>query len=190
MDKHYNELRRKAERVAGRKMISPRDFDFLAVRILDNTRQYIAPVTLKRFWGYLGKERQRPPYKNTLNILSLYVGYTDFATFCRKYDEDSYESDFLPNNALQLSSLQKHTEINIMWQPDRCITVQYEGMGMFKVLESANSKLSKEDTFFIDQIIDGEPLYLHCLVHNGGSPTNYVCGRIGGVKYIIKTQNK
>lgn len=181
----YAKLRERVESVAGRKMISPRDFDFLAMRILDSTGSYIASVTLKRFWGYLGKEKQRAPFRHTLNILAQYAGYINYSVFC-EHLENNIESDFLPNDSLQTNSLQKGSHVEIMWQPDRCITVQYEGLDMFKVVESINSKLSKGDTFFLNMIIDGEPLYLRCLVHDGASPTNYVCGRIGGVKYKVK----
>ena len=186
MNEEYNaKLRERIESVAGRTMNSPRDFDFLAMRILDNTGSYIASVTLKRFWGYLGKGKQRAPFRHTLNILAQYAGYINYSVFCEHLDTD-IESDFLPNDSLQTSSLQKGSFVEIMWQPDRRVTVQYEGLDMFKVVESVNSKLSVGDTFFLTMIIDGEPLYLRCLVHNGASPTNYVCGRLGGVKYKLK----
>ena len=50
-DSTYKVLQEKVEIVAGRKMITPRDFDYLSARIFDKTQTYIAPVTLKRFWG-------------------------------------------------------------------------------------------------------------------------------------------
>ncbi len=54
----YAVLQQKVEMVAGRNMNTPRDFDYLSTLIFDRTKSYIAPITLKRFWGYLG-ERYR-----------------------------------------------------------------------------------------------------------------------------------
>ena len=95
------------------------------------------------------------------------------------------ESDFLTNDSLQVASLEKDTRIELRWYPDRCVTIVYLGMEMFRVVESVNSKLSAGDTFLVSQLIDGEPLILRCLVHEGLDPTNYVCGQVNGVKYRV-----
>lgn len=185
-DELYHLLQQKAEQVAGRVMNTPRDFDYLATRILDKTKGYIAPITLKRFWGYLGDEYRKKPYRSTLNILAQFVGYVSIEAFEESYAGGSQvESDFLTNDSLQVASLEKNTRIELRWYPDRSITVVYLGMEMFKVVESVNSKLSAGDTFMMSQIIDGEPLTLRCLVHEGMAPTNYVCGRVNGVKYRV-----
>ncbi|MBQ7946591.1 MAG: hypothetical protein IJ277_00290 [Bacteroidaceae bacterium] len=72
-----------------------------------------------------------------------------------------------------------------MWYPDRSVPIEYEGMSLFRVKKSVNSKLSVNDTFFCEQIIDGEPLILRCLIHEKTPPTNYICGRVDGVKYKL-----
>lgn len=177
-------LREHVEAVAGEKPGSPRDFNILAMHILDKTGTYISPITLKRFWGYLGKEKekQKPPYRHTLNLLAKYAGYIDYDEFANN-KEENIESDFLPNDCLQTCNLRRGSRIEIKWRPNRCVTVQHEGMEMFKVIESINSKLSEGDTFIMGQLIDGEPLILNRLVHNGRPPTNYICGRLGGIKF-------
>ena len=187
-DELYGALRQKAEQVAGRAMNTPRDFDYLAMRIFDKTKGYIAPVTLKRFWGYLGEERRKKPYRSTLDILAQFAGYVSIEAFEEGYAGGSaVESDFLTNDSLQVTSLEKDARIELRWYPDRCVTVVYLGMEMFRVVESVNSKLSTGDTFMVNQIIDGEPLTLRCLVHEGMAPTNYVCGRVNGVKYRVES---
>ncbi len=180
-------LRDKVEKVAGRKMNTPRDFDFLSMHILNKTRNYIAPITLKRFWGYLGEKRQTSPFRFTLDTLALYAGYIDWEDFKTNHNNSTSQSDFLPNESLKTTSLNRGDKIQLTWHPDRLVTISYEGMSMFKVQESINSKLSAGDTFLCDNIIDGEPLHLYCLVHEGNSPTNYVCGCIDGVKFKIIT---
>ena len=188
MEKHYQELREKVEKVVGRKMEAPRDYDYLSTRIFSSINTYIAPVTLKRFWGYFGKERQKIPFRNTLNILAQYVGYSCFDAFCKGNGE--FVSDFLPNDSLQVSSLQRGDVVEIKWDPGHSVAVQYEGMNLFKVIESVNSKLACGDTFLLGYIIAGEPLFLSCLVHNGNPPINYVCGMVGGVRYTLKKYQK
>ena len=185
-DELYHLLQQKAEQVAGRAMSTPRDFDYLSTRIFDKTKGYIAPITLKRFWGYLGDEYRKKPYRSTLNILAQFVGYVSIEAFEESHAGGSQvESDFLTNDSLQVSALEKGARIELRWYPDRCVTAAYLGMEMFKVVESVNSKLSAGDTFMVSQIIDGEPLTLRCLVHEGMEPTNYVCGRVNGVKYRV-----
>lgn len=179
----YDKLQEKTEQITGCKMKSPRDFDYLSTRILDKTKQYLSPITLKRFWGYLGDKYQKTPYRNTLNILAQYAGYISIEAFVESLNNTTSQSDFLPNNSLQASSLKVGDKVQLMWHPDRCVTIEYQGMNMFKVAESINSKLSKGDTFILGNIIDGEPLHLHCLIHEGGLPTNYICGRVDGIKF-------
>lgn len=191
MDKEqlYEILKQKVELALGRAISTPRDFDYLSTRIFDKTKMYIAPITLKRFWGYLGEEHRKRPFRSTLNILSRYIGYVNIEAFEESWQNGfGVESDFLTNDSLQISSVETGTRIELLWHPDRCVTVEYLGLEMFKVVESLRSKLKVGDTFFITQIIDGEPLILRCLVHDGGAPTNYVCGRINGVRYRVLNQ--
>lgn len=56
---------------------------------------------------------------------------------------------------------------------------------MFKVVESINSKLCKDDTFICERIIENSPLLLSNLIHNNGEPVNYICGKKGGVKFQL-----
>lgn len=179
-----NTLRKRVETVAGCKMNSPRDFSFLSMRILDKTKRHVSASTLKRFWGYLGEKQKTNPFLFTLDTLAQYTGYADYKSFEESHKQPgTIQSEFIVNPSLQTALLQQGDKIMLMWHPDRCVTIEYEGMGLFKVKESINSKLSVNDTFFCEQIIDGEPLMLRCLIHENNPPTNYICGRINGVKF-------
>lgn len=183
MDAMYEALKKRVEKVVGRSMVTPRDFDYLAMRLFDANKVCISSTTLKRFWGYI---EGCSPRRQTLSLLSQFVGYGGWEQFCEHSSVGGViESDFILNNAINVSSLSKGVLLRLTWAPDRCVTIRYEGLEMFKVMESLNSKLSIGDTFQCSQIIEGEPLFLRCLVHEGGSPTNYVCGKIGGVLYRI-----
>ena len=179
-------LKEYVENVAGFRMCTPKDFDNLAQRIFNETGSLLSPTTLKRLWGYLREKEQQVPRLGTLNILSKYIGYVDYETFCRyQQSVGEGESDFLNNNCLQTKSLLKGDKVKLMWQPDRCVTVQYIGLCMFKVIESRNSKLSVGDIFICERVIENQPLVLSNLIHENADPVNYICGKRGGVKYQL-----
>ena len=182
----YKRLQAAVEKAVGREMVTPRDFDYLAARLFDATRENVSAMTLKRFWGYLGKKNEHQPRLSTLNLLVQLVGYTDWMTY---YKESSargeVESDFLKNNSLATNALQIGTLVQLMWHPDREVTIRHDGYEVFTVVESMNSKLSVGDTFRCGVIVEGEPMYLAGLRHEGGEPVSYVCGREGGVKFGI-----
>lgn len=183
---YTEKLKESIENICGYKLRTPRDFDALATNIFENTKQMISPTTIKRFWGYLVEKEEQRPRINTLNILSQYVGYPDFETFCKLHSTDAEcESAFLHNNSLQTRSLLKGDRLRLMWNPGRCLTIQYIGLCMFKVVESINSKLCKDDTFICERIIENSPLLLSNLIHNNGEPVNYICGKKGGVKFQL-----
>ena len=179
-------LKEYVENVAGFRLCTPKDFKNLAQSVFNETGSMLSPTTLKRLWGYLQEKEQQTPRMTTLDILSKYIGYMDFATFCkfRQIDGES-ESDFLVNNCLQTKSLLKGDRVKLMWQPDRCVAVQYIGLCMFKVIESRNSKLSADDIFICERIIENQPLILSNLIHENGDPINYICGKKGGVKFQL-----
>ena len=182
----YKRLQVAVEKVVGREMVTPRDFDYLAARLFDATGENVSAMTLKRFWGYLGEKNERQPRLTTLNLLVRLVGYTDWMTY---YKESSatgkVESDFLKNHSLATNSLPVGAMVELMWHPDRVVAVRHEGYEVFTVVESLNSKLSVGDTFRCGLIVEGEPMYLAQLKHEGGEPVNYVCGREGGVKFRV-----
>ena len=186
----YGALRQKVEMVAGRSMNTPRDFDYLSTLIFDKVETYLAPITLKRFWGYLGEEYRKKPYRNTLNILAVYAGYTSFEAFENSLlGLEIVSSDYLPTEDLQTASLRKGTRIELKWAPDRCVKIEYEGFDMFRVIEAANSKLAVDDTFQCYHFVKNEPLHLRCLVQSGRKPTGFVCGRTGGIQYRVLTED-
>ena len=179
-------LKEYVENVVGFKMCTPKDFDNLRQSIFQETCCLLSTTTLKRLWGYLREKEQQIPRLSTLNILSKYIGYVDYETFCKfQHIDCECESSFINNNCLQSKTLFKGDVVRLMWQPNRCVTIQYIGLCMFKVLESRNSKLSQNDVFICERIVDGEPLLLSNLIHNGGDPVNYVCGKKNGVKYQL-----
>lgn len=182
----HDSLKRAVEKAVGREMMTPTDFDYLAVCLFDATKVSVSAMTLKRFWGYLGEKNMRQPRLATLNALAQLVGYTDWMTYYKQSSATGKaESDFLKNNSLVTNSLAKGTLIRLLWHPDRMVIIRHEGYEVFTVVESVNSKLSVGDTFRCGLIVEGEPMYLAGLIHESHEPVSYVCGNKGGVKWVL-----
>ena len=90
-DQAYEELRQALEAAVGRKMRSPRDFDFLANAILEKIHQSVSTSTLKRFWGYL------PQYASirlsTLDLLTQFLDYKDWEDFIHSRESQLHSPD-------------------------------------------------------------------------------------------------
>lgn len=183
----YNTLKADIEKVALRKIAVKRDFEYLSAHIMDRTGAYISPITLRRFWGELaGGKYNIQPRRYTLDILARYTGHGSYEDFVKHCTEGgAIESGLIQNEYLVPGALRKGTVIHIAWEPGHYIVIEYIGCEMFCILESFKSKLSKGDTFQTDTITQGEPLYLNRLIHDGGAPCRYVCGKQNGVKYRI-----
>lgn len=187
---NYEALKNTIEELLGRKVTTKRDYEFLSMRILDRTGSYLSPITLRRFWGNLaGGKYNTIPRRFTIDTLAQYTGYNNYEQFQKERSGESYcqNSRFLLNDYILSSALKKGQQIEISWLPYRFVTVEFLGYDMYKVVNSINSKLSEGDTFHVDVITQGEPLYLNCLVHKGGAPTRYVCGQRGGVRFKLLT---
>lgn len=185
-----DKLKECVENTVRMKMRTPRNFEFLSECIFNETRNQLSATTLKRLWGYLHEKEKQMPRLSTLNILSRYVGYSDYETFCKFQQVDGEcESNFLQNNSLSTKSLRKGDSVRLMWNPDRCVTAQYIGLCMFRVVDSKNSKLSVNDTFICEHIVENVPLLLSNLIHENGDPVNYICGNKSGVKFQIIMAN-
>ena len=79
-------LREEVEKKAGRKMMTPKDFDFLSESIFEEIHTRISPSTLKRIWGYL--QNDNTPRSTSLNILANYVGYEDWDSFMASAEKE------------------------------------------------------------------------------------------------------
>ena len=81
-EQNIQRLREAMESVAGRRMQTPKDFNYLSEMIFDKMRQHISPTTLKRLWGYLSESPE--PRTSTLNLLAQFIGYDSWEAFCEE----------------------------------------------------------------------------------------------------------
>ena len=172
------ELKKKVEESAGRKMKTTADFSFLSQEIWNMIHENLSMATLKRLWGYVeGADNTR---RSTLETLSHFVGFYDWDAFLVYLNQDN-GSD--PVNAPHLSSeeLTPGEKVFVSWKPDRRCTFRYLGDSQFVVEKSENSKLKEGSTFSAHIFILGEPLYLDNLVQGDNPPTAFVVGNKGGL---------
>ena len=87
-------LRDKIEEAVGRKMKTPKDFDFLSEQVFEKLHETVSATTLKRIWGYLPDSSK--PRISTLDILALFVGEKDWDTFCSQKEGASSDSPAKP----------------------------------------------------------------------------------------------
>lgn len=182
-------LKASVEHFVGREIKLPRDFVFLEKQVECYTGVKISQSTLKRLWGYVSCD-SAPSYY-VLDTLATMLGYTSWTDFVKR-SLDSESSCRIVRRKLQMDALSSGDKIELMWSPFRVLVAEYTGDGTFVVEQSENSKLIAGDTFHCSCVIEGEPLYLTDVTHPGIEGCDYVCGKLGGVKWrvIVNEANK
>ena len=178
----FDRLKNEVETLVGRKIVSPRDFDFLSRQIEGYTQETVSVSTLKRLWGYVACSCK--PSRFNLELLSRMVGYSSWNAFVESKDAVA-SSRFFIKSKLIADALVVNDLVRLTWQPGRILTIKYLGNDNFKVMESLNSKLAAGDTFTCHQFVADEPLYLSNLTHPGIPLCNYVAGQNGGIKWNV-----
>ncbi len=74
------------ETAIGRKMQTPKDYNFLADEIFKKLHKSVSPTTLKRLWGYLSEPVI--PRVSTLDIIAQFVGVDNWQAFCQQFEVD------------------------------------------------------------------------------------------------------
>ncbi|MCR5131470.1 MAG: hypothetical protein K6C10_08445 [Prevotella sp.] len=181
MKHEYDKLLKAIEKETGYKMQTPRDFEWLSENVEKRTKEHLSDSTLMRLWGYRPSVTTR---LTTLDILSRFLGYADYVTFSQWYSKNKEDqSDEVLASHLSTKELEPGTKLVLTWYPERRCVVQLREDGSYIILEAENTKLSVGDTFQCELFIDGEPLYMNQLVHEGRPPMVYVAGKINGIRF-------
>lgn len=171
------------EKRYGRRIATTTDFESLSVVIEHQTGELISSSTLKRLWGYVSLNPV--PRISTLDILSRFLGYRDFKSFCVFLKESKvFASTFFTANCLTVADLEPGTEVVIGWAPNRLLKLYYHGMFKFEVMSSENSQLKPGDIFELSEIIVGYPLYISRVMRDGEYTPAFVAGRQGGINTL------
>ncbi len=159
------------------------DFEALSIAVEHQTSERISASTLKRLWGYVSDKHE--PRRYTLDVLSKYIGRKDFDTFCQWLATlNLSDSDFFTPFKITSSELDKGNCVEIGWNPNRYIVLEYLGDNRFIIQRSENSKLAKGDEFTITTFMMGYPLYISSVVRDGEVLSSFVGGRSGGLTIL------
>ncbi|MBQ9410370.1 MAG: hypothetical protein IJU21_02045 [Bacteroidales bacterium] len=161
------------------------DFENLSYDIENATQELLSASTLKRLWGYVNYLSN--PRLNTLDVLSRYVGYKDFGSFCEQIHSDpEFVSGFLSEDSLAAQDLPVGSHIRIGWDPDRIVDLEYLGDNRFEVVGVQNASLRMADRFILPSIVKGFPIYIPHIERDGRQTPMYVAGYRGGITLIKK----
>lgn len=172
-------LRTAVEQKFGCPMRAPRHFTSLSYDIEEALREYLSETTLQRLWLY--KAGYRTVAIHSLNVLSRYVGHSDWEAFCAHLKDNSeVESVLFDGESISIKDLKQGSRIRIGWQPDRDCIIEYLGDFRFRAVETHNAKLSAGDTFTCMRMQIGHEMCLDNLLR-GESDMNYVIGTRNGL---------
>lgn len=159
------------------------DFEKLSIAIEHITHEQISASTLKRIWGYV--TYTHTPRRYTLDILSKFIGYADFDTFClESISEKISDSDFFTPFKILSNDLSIADKIEIGWNPNRYLILEFLGDNRYKVIDNKNSKLMVGDEFSTPTFMLKYPLYITNIIRNGERLPVFVGGKIGGLTIL------
>lgn len=159
------------------------DFDEFSFYLKQQVNDVVSTSTLKRLWGYVNDSHL--PRMRTLDILSRYVGHTNFKQFCNWLKTSNvYNSSFFSAYQVLTKDLGPGTELEIGWSPNRYLRLRYEGNDLFEVKESHQSKLLVGDRFEVVSFMMGQPLFLPYVWRSGERLSSFLAGRNGGLTLL------
>ena len=176
---------RKAAGMQG-KTLSPHDFNLLQQYINAKVPNSVLNAkTLKRFFGYDQMSNTSSVRLYTLDVLSQYVGYDNWAAYYEHLQllEGSGSGDF-KGEEINATDLNIGDTLQIAWLPNRKSRLKYLGNQQFEIIETENSKWQVGDTFSCLHFISGKPLYVDNLTDKNGALKSamYVVGENGGIR--------
>ena len=178
-----NYLLTQVEKHYGRRVATTTDFEALSVFIEHETGELLSASTLKRLWGYVSS---RPtPRKDTLDILSRFIGYRDFRMFCESLQStEAFASKFLTDDVVYCADLPAGAHVTIGWNPNRLVLLNHVGGGAFEVLSSENAKLLPGDRFEVSHLMKGYPLFIPRILRDGAYTSAYIAGTSDGLTLL------
>ena len=158
------------------------DCEYLALDIESVTGEHIGVNTLKRLLGFIDDERD--PRVSTLDIIARYLGFSSWDEL-RIYDDKSNSSFESTSDEIRVSDLTTGQKIQISYQPDRQLIIEYQGNNTFLILSSKNSKLQNDDQIIITHIVSGYPLLVSEVIRHGQSLGSFTAGKAQGIAFKI-----
>ena len=180
-EQYLETLKRLLCEAAGCEASRAADFITLAVYVRSQTREIIGVNTLKRMFHYGGESTV--PRVETLNVLARSLGYRSYSDFCTHHSsgDGAVSSDIVLGPHVSSASLVEGQRVRLRWNPGRECICEYLGNDTFRVIDSQQTKLKKDDTFQSSFFAVGHAALLANLIHGGSSFPLYEIGKQGGL---------
>lgn len=175
------------EKRFGRKMLSPRDFDYLSEE-LSKIGKRISGSTLKRIWGYNRDISDNyKPYNYTLISLVNGLGFKNIEDFVEHYDDKEIQSAQYIGETITIESIMPGSVVELSWMPDRVCNLICMEKGLFKVVHSENGRLYPGDVVKFQSLTQNAPLYFNEVVRPATNEKFiYTAGQRTGIRYQIR----
>jgi hypothetical protein len=179
----HKQLKENIEILFGNKIRYAKDCDNLAQIISSKTRHRISGSTLKRFFKITPGHFE--PRLYTLDILSKYLGYSDYDEFLINASERNFtNSENLTE--INISNLKEYEIIKFEYESGSLVVAQYLLNADFRILESINSNLQVHDYVSFNQIVTNFPLVINEVKRKNECLGLCVLGAVNGIKRIEK----
>ena len=169
------------EKKFGKEIRYPSDCESLSEDVFLHTKQKISVSTLKRLLGFVNGVQD--PRLYTLDILAKYLGYNNWDVYLEVIKAFS-NSDFFNIEKIDVESLSIGAKIQISYEPNRVINLNYTGNFNFKIESSENSKLQVGDIVKISNFVKNFPLLISEVKRNDQNLGQYRAGKSGGLSEI------
>lgn len=170
-----------------RKLISPRDFEFLSDE-LTKAGTRISGSTLKRIWGYnrdISDTYQ--PYKYTLVSLINFLGFNSLEDYLKYTESPESESASYMGETVTTDEIMPGSIVELSWHPDRTCSLTCLEKGIFRVVHSENGRLHPGDVVKFRSLTQNAPLYFNEVVRSGTDEKFiYTAGQRTGIRYCIR----
>lgn len=170
-----------------RKLISPRDFEFLSDE-LTKAGTRISGSTLKRIWGYnrdISDTYQ--PYKYTLVSLVNFLGFNTLEDYLKYTESPESESASYMGETVTTDEIMPGSIVELSWHPDRTCSLTCLEKGIFRVVHSENGRLHPGDVVKFRSLTQNAPLYFNEVVRSGTDEKFiYTAGQRTGIRYCIR----
>lgn len=173
-------IKRDLSAKVGRPISTYSDFNYLYLQMKKKVSDPPSVSTLKRMWAYVSDSSSRS--KSTLNSLARYLEYSDWEEYVESIGGN--DSGYFDNVVMMVSEYVPGTLVELKWNPDRVLVVEYVGDNMFRVVTSKNAKLHEKSVFHSSWFSIGLPMICTDVKLEGGSLGNYVAGYRSGLTSI------
>lgn len=186
-DEFFSKLCRAVEKRIGRKMVSPRDFEFLSDE-LTKVGTRISGSTLKRIWGYNHDISETyKPYKYTIVSLVKFLGFNSLEGYLKHSESPEAESASYLGETVTTDDIMPGSIVELSWRPDRTCSLICLEKGVFRVVHSENGRLHPGDIVKFMSLTQNAPLYFNEVIRPfTDEKFIYTAGQRTGIRYCIR----